>query len=76
MNKVFLVYKESGSTRTVIGVATSLTSAISACKEQACKEGNTLGERQLSFLQTDGFTNGYSGDGEFHFETVETDTLL
>lgn len=77
---VYLVYKtdahHSYASRDIIGIATHPARAIDICEAQANKEGETLNEAQMFNLNNIEQTQGYSGDGEFQFESVETDTLL
>lgn len=80
MNTVFIVYKtdvhHSYDSRYIIGVATSKRSAIEICKAQAQKEGEHIDKEDLQLLIDIQQTQGYAGEGEFHFEGMTTDTLL
>ncbi|WP_062055713.1 hypothetical protein [Aquimarina longa] len=77
---VYLIYKtdnwHSYNSREVIGVCFEPESVIKTCKEQAKKEGEKIKKNQLFNLQTYNQTQGYEGEGEFHFESVDTNTLL
>jgi hypothetical protein len=80
MNQIYLVYKtdanHSYASRDIIGVATNKQDAIFLCYQQAQKEGETIDQEQLHNLENLKQTQGYSGKGEFDFETVKTNTLL
>ena len=80
MQSIFLVYKtdsnHSYASRDIIGVATTKNHAITLCIEQAQKEGFTLDSDQLFNIKNIEQTQGYEGEGEFHYEQMETDTLL
>lgn len=80
MNTVFIVYKtdvhHSYASRDVIGIATSEQSAIAICKAQAQKEGGRISKEDFWNLKNLKQTQGYAGEGEFHFEEMTTDTLL
>jgi len=77
---IILVYKtdavHSYASRDLIGAATSPEDAYTLCCEQAMCEGNELDDDQLFNLQNIKQTQGYSGEGEFQFEEIETDVLL
>lgn len=80
MDAVFLVYKtdsrHSYASRDVIGIATSVGTAIDLCRAQAVKEGETISEEQRWNLKHLSQTQGYSGAGEFQYEGIELDKLL
>lgn len=80
MKEVFIVYKtdsnHSYASRDTIGVATTKKKAISLCKAKAQKEGEGLDEDQLFNLENISQTQGYSGSGEFHFESLPTNTII
>ena len=80
MEKIFLVYKtdahHSYASRDIIGVATSPELAVSICQQQAKKEHEELSDDDLFNLRNIAQTQGYDGEGEFQFESVNTDELL
>jgi len=80
LNMVFVVYKtdslHSYASRDIIGIADNVFAAIRICKEQARKEFEEINEEQEDNLLNIYQTQGYSGDGEFHFESVNVNTLL
>ncbi len=77
---VILIYKtdnwHSYPSRDVIGAATDKRKAINICQLQAKKEGEVITTDQIYNLGTIMQTQGYSGEGEFVWEEIETDTLL
>lgn len=77
---VYIIYKTDDrhryASRDIIAVCTSLKQVIPMCKRQAKKEGKKIDEDQLWNLQHLKQTQGYSGPGEFHFEEMETNTLV
>ena len=77
---IFLVYKtdawHSYASRDLLAVVTSKEKAIRICKKQAKKEGEKIDEDQLFNLNTLSQTQGYSGEGEFDYESVEKNVLL
>lgn len=77
---VFLVYKtdpwHSYKSRDIIGAATTKINAILICKKQAKKEGHKISTTELWNLNNIKQTQGYSGEGEFQYEELETDVLL
>lgn len=78
--EVYLVYKtdnwHSYKSRDTIGVATSQAQVIKLCKAQAKKEGHTIAKDQLWNLDNLNQTQGYEGEGEFHYEAMKTNTLI
>lgn len=80
MAKVFIVYKtdtrHSYASRDTIGVATTKLNAIKICFMQAKKENQTIKDDQKWNLENIMQTQGYSGDGEFHYEEMEVNKLL
>lgn len=80
MNSVFVVYKtdahHSYASRDVIGIATTPEAAVKICQQQAHKEHETIDNEQYHNLCNLKQTQGYSGEGEFQFEEIVTDTLL
>ena len=80
MKTIYIVYKtdswHSYASRDIIGVATDFNIAIDICKQQAKKEHAKIKEDQLWNLQNIKQTQGYSGEGEFQIESVETNILL
>lgn len=80
MHSVFLVYKtdphHSYASRDIIGIATTPESAVKICQQQAHIEHEHIDTEQYHNLCNIKQTQGYSGDGEFQFEEVSTDTLL
>jgi len=79
MTKLYLIYKtdahHSYASRDLIGVSVEVD-PISIVLAQVEKEGEKLDEEQLFNLRNIEQTQGYSGEGEFHFEEVSTDVLL
>lgn len=73
MKKVYLVYKTDFQH---IGITTSPIRAVNICIRQAKKEGERIGKQQLFNLKNMQQTQGYSGNGEFQFESVILNTLL
>jgi hypothetical protein len=80
MTTAFLVYKTDNwhnfNSRNIIAVATNQKNAIALCKRQAAKEHQKIDRDQIFNLENYKQTQGYSGDGEFHFEEVPKNTLL
>jgi hypothetical protein len=80
MKTVFVVYKtdawHSYSSRDIIGICKNADMAIKICKEKAKKEFRKIDKEQLFNLQNIKQTQGYSGEGEFQFEEMETNVLL
>lgn len=80
MESVFLVYKtdawHSYASRDLIGVGTSKDEVLSICNLQAEKEGETISSTEMFNLANIKQTQGYTGDGEFVFEEVQTNSLL
>ena len=72
---IWLVYKtdawHSYSSRDIIGVCTNAEQCIARCKEKAELEGETIDEYQMWNLVNLKQTQGYSGDGEFHYEELD-----
>lgn len=79
MNKAFIVYKtdvvHSYASRDILGISL-FGDPVSIVLQQAEKEGETVSEEQLFNLRSFSQTQGYLGEGEFHIEPVELDTLL
>jgi len=77
---IFLVYKtdahHSYTSRDIIGVCTSRNHVITICRKQAKKEGCKIDADQFFNLDNYKQTQGYPGEGEFHYEEVEKNTLL
>lgn len=77
---MYLIYKtdnwHSYASRDIIGIATTHTIAIDICRKKARKEGEKISEEQQWNLKNIKQTQGYSGEGEFQFEEVETNKLL
>lgn len=80
MNEVYLIYKtdarHSYDSRDIIGIASTPMKAIMICGLQASKEGFSINDDQMHNLKTLKQTQGYHGQGEFQFESVEIDSLL
>lgn len=80
MIEVYMVYKtdaqHSYASRDLIGVATTPHVAMLICSEQATKEHQKLNREQIFNLDNIKQTQGYSGEGEFHYEKVIVDQLL
>lgn len=80
MNEVFIVYKtdlwHSYESRDLIGIGTSIISALAICYQQAKKEGSKISDGEAWNLENLKQTQGYDGEGEFVIEEVQTDTLL
>ncbi len=77
---MYLIYKtdahHSYASRDLIGVATDKIIAIDIIKQKMRKEGEKLDNNQRYNLDHISQTQGYSGEGEFHFEEVKTNILL
>lgn len=77
---VYVLYKtdawHSYASRDIIGVSNDKSVIINLCKQQAKKEGEELSEDDLFNLHNIKQTQGYAGEGEFHYEEIETDQLL
>ena len=77
---IFIVYKtdswHSYASRDLIGLCTSIDSAIDLCKSKAKKESTRIDNDQLFNLRNIKQTQGYKGDGEFVIEPSETDILI
>ena len=77
---IYLVYKtdnfHSYNSRDIIGVATTLNNVKKIIKAQVKKEGEKLDKDQKFNLENIKQTQGYSGEGEFQFEEIETNILL
>lgn len=80
MKNVFVVYKTDNyhnyGNREVIGVASTQPIAINICKQQARKETFSIDKEQLFNLRNLKQTQGYEGEGEFHYEELAMDTLI
>lgn len=80
MEQVLLVYKtdpwHSYASRDLIGVTTHKWRAHKICQEQARKEGEEISEEEMWNLKNLKQTQGYSGEGEFQYEEVDTNVLL
>ena len=80
MDKIFMVYKtdvhHSYASRDLIGVTTERGYAMLLCMEKAKKEGHEISGNQEWNLGNLEQTQGYSGEGEFHYESVELNQLL
>lgn len=80
MNDIFIIYKtdnwHSYNSRDLIGVVTTQNKVIELCKKQAKKEGYKLSEDDLFNLNNIKQTQGYAGEGEFHYEPVTKNKLL
>ena len=80
MEKIFIVYKtdsiHSYKSRDIIGVAVDRSHAMLLCNEQAKKEGREISGDQEWNLGNIEQTQGYSGEGEFQYESVKLNQLL
>lgn len=80
MEAVILVYKtdahHSYRSRDIIGIATTASMAIALCHAQARKEGEKIVPEQIHNLRNIKQTQGYSGAGEFQYESVNVNVLL
>lgn len=80
MAQVFLVYKtdnlHSYASRDIIGIATDKNLAIAIISEKCRKESEELSSEQRYNLSNIFQTQGFSGEGEFQFESVQLNTLL
>lgn len=80
MKKVFLVYhtdaQHSYASRDIIGIASNDVFAIEICIEHSNKYGEEISPEQLYNLRSIKQTQGYTGEGEYQFESVETNKLL
>lgn len=76
---MFIVYKtdtwHSFASRDQIGISETHLGAMNLCLQQAKKENEKLDEDQIFNLSNINQTQGYSGEGEFHIEEIELDTL-
>ncbi|MEX0313440.1 MAG: hypothetical protein AB3N18_04625 [Allomuricauda sp.] len=61
---------------TFIAMATSKDEAINICQLQAKKEGEVITTDEMYNLENITQTQGYEGEGEFHFEEIELNKLL
>lgn len=79
MKQVFAVYKtdnwHSYASRDIIGIATTERKAIQICKWQATKEGCKISKDELFNLGNLKQTQGYSGEGEFQYESFYLNRL-
>jgi hypothetical protein len=77
---ILLVYKtdshHSYYSREIIGVATSNEEAISICVNQSRRDDEEFDGEQMYNLRNIKQTQDYSGEGEFQYEEVKTNTLL
>lgn len=80
MGSLFLVYRtdnwHSYASRDLIGCATTFTTAINICKQQAKKEGYKIDSDELFNLNNLKQTQGYAGEGEFQIEEIAKNVLL
>jgi hypothetical protein len=80
MESVYLVYKtdvhHSYASRDIIGVATTESMAVAICTEHAERAGEPLEGDAFWNLAHLKQTQGYSGEGEYQYEEVVTDTIL
>ena len=80
MKKVIIVYKtdawHSYASRDIIGIATDKVIAIDICKQQAKKESTSIDQQEVWNLNHINQTQGYSGEGEFQLEEINTNSLL
>lgn len=77
---VHIVYKtdnqHSYASRDMIGITPLTTSPIDLIQEHARKEGEMLSGDDIINLHSLRKTQGYKGEGEYDWETVELNTLL
>jgi len=77
---MFIIYKtdawHSYDSRDMIGLSDNISGTIKLIEKQVKKDGEKLDEDQLYNLQHLKQTQGYSGEGEFQFESVEVNKLL
>lgn len=77
---VYPVYKtdawHSYASRDLLGIATTKALAIKICKEKARREHSKIDADQLFNLNNISQTQGYAGEGEFHIDTVTTNTII
>jgi len=77
---MYIVYKtdawHSYASRNIITLALTKRTAIKLCKAQAKKEGEKISAQELWNLENIHQTQGYSGPGEFQFETIEVNKLI
>ncbi len=80
MKNIFILYKtdahHSYASRDTLGLSETKEGIIALVKKQAKKEGEKLNSDQLFNLNNISQTQGYEGSGEFHFESLEINTLL
>ena len=77
---IILVYKtdnhHSLSSRELIGVCDSTETTFKIVNQYAKEQGKELSTDQNFHLATYNQTQGYEGEGEFHIDVVDTNTLL
>jgi hypothetical protein len=77
---MFILYKtdaqHSYASRDIISICDSKKIVIAMCHAKADKEGEKLSEDDLYNLENISQTQGYAGEGEFHFETFRPNILL
>ena len=77
---MFIIYKtdawHSYNSRDIIGLAKTTNGVIRIIEKQVKKEGEELDEYQLYNLQHLKQTQGYSGEGEFQFESIEENNRI
>ncbi len=77
---MYLIYKadnfHSYASRDLIGCTSNPKMVIEICQQEAKKENHKLSKDDLFNLNTYQQTQGYSGEGEFNYEAIETDVLL
>ena len=80
MSSIYLLYKtdthHSYASRDLIGASASANTILRMCHAQADKEGEEISEDQIWNLCNLKQTQGYSGEGEFHFESIVLNKLL
>jgi hypothetical protein len=86
MKQVYIIYKtdthHSYNSRDIIGISfdeheeIAKITAIEICQGQAEKEGEEINMEQLFNLNNIKQTQGYSGEGEFQYESIAINKLL
>lgn len=77
---MYLIYKtdcnHSYASRDLIGITGNKKTVMKLIKQKVKLEGEKLDSDQKFNLENISQTQGYEGEGEFHFEEVETNKLL
>ena len=80
MKTVFLTYKtdawHSYASRDLIAVCSNFETAVKLSKKHAKTSGHKISQQEEWNLRNIKQTQGYSGDGEFMIEEMETNVLF